>query len=88
MGGKQGRQASRSRPDPEGRGRRHHPHLFPEARESEHASLVEISWDGFFKQFEESELALLHGEESMFSKIFGRDTVERRKQGDHDAARD
>jgi hypothetical protein len=34
--------------------------MFPESRRSEHESLVEISWDGFFRQFEDSNLALLY----------------------------
>jgi len=49
--------------------------------------LVEISWDEFFKQFDESKLALLYEEDSRFSKIVGRDTVEQRQHGDHNAAR-
>jgi hypothetical protein len=61
--------------------------MFPDAPRSEHESLVEISWDEFFEQFEDSKLALLYEEDSMFSKIVGRDTVERRERGDHDAAR-
>lgn len=61
--------------------------MFPDNRQSEHDSLVEISWDEFFRQFEESKLALLYEEDSLFSKIVGRDTVEAREQGDHDAAR-
>jgi hypothetical protein len=61
--------------------------MFPDAQQSEHSALVEISWDEFFKEFEERQLALLYEEDNMFSKIVGRDTVERRRQGDHDAAR-
>lgn len=61
--------------------------MFPNNPQSEHGSLVEISWDEFFKQFDESNLALLYEKDSMFSKIVGRDTVERREHGDHDAAR-
>lgn len=61
--------------------------MFPDAPQSEHDSLVEISWDEFFKEFEERQLALLYEEDSLFSKIVGRDTAERRRQGDHDAAR-
>lgn len=61
--------------------------MFPDAPRSEHESLVEISWEEFFEQFEESKLALLYEEDSMFSKIVGRDTVERRERGEHDAAR-
>ena len=61
--------------------------MFPEAPNSEHDSLTEISWDEFFREFEERKLALLYETDSMFSKIVGRDTVERRQKGDHDAAR-
>ena len=61
--------------------------MFPDAPQSEHESLVEISWDEFFEQFEESKLALLYEEDSLFSKIVGRDTAERRARGEHDAAR-
>ena len=61
--------------------------MFPEAPQSEHDNLVEISWEEFFRQFEDSKLALLYEEDSLFSKIVGRDTVERRAKGDHEAAR-
>ena len=61
--------------------------MFPKAPHSEHAHLVEISWDEFFREFEERKLALLYDPKSLFSKIIGRDTVESREQGDHDAAR-
>jgi hypothetical protein len=61
--------------------------MFPEAPQSEHDELVEISWDEFFKQFEESKLALIYEEDSRFNKIVGRDTVEARQHGDHDASR-
>ena len=61
--------------------------MFPDAPNSEHDALVEISWDEFFREFEERELALLYEEDSMFSKMVGRDTVEKREQGDRDAAR-
>lgn len=57
--------------------------MFPDNRQSEHQSLVEISWDEFFEQFEESQLALLYEEGSLFSKIIGRDTLEHRQHGDH-----
>jgi hypothetical protein len=57
--------------------------MFPDNPQSEHHSLVEISWEEFFKQFEESKLALLYEEDSLFSKIVGRDTVERREHGEH-----
>jgi len=61
--------------------------MFPDNPQSEHGSLVEISWEEFFEQFEEAKLALLYEEESLFSKIVGRDTVGRREHGDYDAAR-
>jgi hypothetical protein len=62
--------------------------MFPKAPHSEHSHLVEISWNEFFKEFEERKLALLYDPKSLFSKIIGRDTAERRAHGDHDAARD
>jgi len=61
--------------------------MFPDAPHSEHDQLVEISWDEFFREFEEKQLALLYEEDSLFSKIVGRDTVEQRRKGDHGAAR-
>jgi hypothetical protein len=57
--------------------------MFPGNPQSEHQSLVEISWDEFFEQFEESKLALLYEEDSLFSKLVGRDTLERRQHGEH-----
>lgn len=61
--------------------------MFPKAPNSEHDALEEISWDAFFEQFEDSQLALLYEEDSMFSKLVGRDTVEKREHGDNHAAR-
>ena len=61
--------------------------MFPDSKRSEHDALVEIGWDEFFKQFDEAELALIYDENSMFSKLIGRDTAEKRAHGDHDAAR-
>jgi hypothetical protein len=61
--------------------------MFPKAPHSEHDALEEISWDEFFRQFDESRLALLYEEDSLFSKLVGRDTVEKRQQGDSKAAR-
>src|SRR5690242_8242366 len=61
--------------------------MFPNNPQSEHDALVEISWDEFFRQFDESNLALLYEMGSLFSKTVGRDTVERRQHGDHNAAR-
>ncbi|WP_114814446.1 hypothetical protein [Paraburkholderia kururiensis] len=62
--------------------------MFPKAPHSEHEALVEISWDEFFDEFEKRSLALLYEPDSMFSKIVGRDTAERREHGDHKAARE
>lgn len=61
--------------------------MFPQAQQSEHESLVEISSDEFFKEFEKRELALVYGKDSMFNKIVGRDTAERRERGEHGASR-
>src|SRR3954464_1749522 len=61
--------------------------MFPDAPNSEHDALVEISWDEFFREFEERNLALLYDPKGMFSKVVGRARVERRQRGDHDAAR-
>jgi hypothetical protein len=61
--------------------------MFPEARQSEHESLVEITWDEFFEEFDKRELALVYDDKSMFHKIVGRDTAERRERGEHGASR-
>lgn len=61
--------------------------MFPDAPNSEHAALTEITWDGFFEEFDSHNLALLQQEDGLFSKIIGRDTAEKRAKGDHDAAR-
>lgn len=55
--------------------------MFPRSARSEHEALDEISWEDFFRQFEESRLALLYEEDSLFSKLVGRDTLERRERG-------
>jgi hypothetical protein len=34
--------------------------MFPDAPQSEHDELVEITWDEFFEEFEKRELALLY----------------------------
>ena len=47
----------------------------------------ELSLDEFFRQFEESKLALLYENDSRFSKIVGRETAARREHGDHHASR-
>jgi hypothetical protein len=61
--------------------------MFPDSPQSEHQSLVEISWDEFFREFEERKLALLYEDDSLFSKIVGRDTVEKREHGERHASR-
>lgn len=61
--------------------------MFPNAPHSKHDALTEITWEEFFKAFEDKQLALLYEEDSLFSKIVGRDTVQRREQGEHRAAR-
>lgn len=61
--------------------------MFPEAQQSEHESLVEISWDEFFEEFEKRNLALIYDKGGMFNKIVGRDTAERREHGEHGASR-
>ena len=61
--------------------------MFPDATQSEHDNLVEISWEEFFREFEKRELALLYDPDGRFSKIVGRDTVEQREQGQRGAAR-
>ncbi|SFG94288.1 hypothetical protein SAMN04488020_10569 [Palleronia marisminoris] len=50
--------------------------MFPDAPNSEHDSLVEITWDEFFKEFEDRKLALIHEEDSMFSKLVSRDSAD------------
>ena len=61
--------------------------MFPDAPNSEHGALVEISWEEFFDEFEARQLALLYDEGSLFSKIVGRDTAEKRAEGDNSASR-
>lgn len=60
--------------------------MFPQAQQSAHEALVEISWDEFVEEFDKRELAL-YDEQSMFNKIVGRDTAERRERGEHGASR-
>ncbi|HJS89366.1 MAG TPA: hypothetical protein VJ738_05305 [Steroidobacteraceae bacterium] len=61
--------------------------MFPDAPQSEHQALTEISWDEFFEEFEQRKLALLYEEDGLFSKIIGRDTAERRSHGESGASR-
>src|SRR4051812_33273733 len=57
--------------------------MFPDNPQSHHGALVEISWEEFFEQFEESQLALTYDEGSLFNKIIGRDTMKPREHGDY-----
>jgi hypothetical protein len=56
-------------------------------------SLEQISWDEWFKAFEENKLALAYqettakGERSNFNKLIGRETVVERRQADSHASR-
>ena len=61
--------------------------MFPDAPNSEHGALTEISWEEFFEEFEARKLALLYDPDSLFSKIIGRDTAEKRARGEGKAAR-
>lgn len=61
--------------------------MFPDNPQSEHDALEEISWDDFFREFEDRQLALLYEKTSLFNKIIGRDTAERRAHGEKHAAR-
>ena len=60
---------------------------FPDAPNSKNDSLEEISWEEFFEEFEAKKLALILDEGSLFNKLIGRDTAEKREHGDHKAAR-
>ena len=55
--------------------------MFPKAPQSEHEGLQEVSWEEFFKEFDSRGLALLYEEDSMFSKIVSRESVEEREGG-------
>jgi hypothetical protein len=50
--------------------------MFPKAPHSEHDNLEEISWDEFFKKFDENDLALIYEEDNNFSKLVKRETAE------------
>ena len=52
--------------------------MFPKNPQSEHESLVEISWDEFFQEFGKKELALIYEKDSLFSKLVSRETVKER----------
>jgi hypothetical protein len=67
--------------------------IFPDAPNSDDESLEEISWDEFFRKFDEAGLALLYrdkmsgGERSLFNKLIGRETAEARRHGESRASR-
>lgn len=61
--------------------------MFRDAPNSHHDALVEITWEEFFEEFEARKLALLYDNKSLFNKLIGRDTAEKREHGDHKAAR-
>ncbi len=61
--------------------------MFPKAPHSEHAALEEITWQEFFEEFDKRGLALVYDEDSLFSKIVGRDSAGRREHGEHHASR-
>jgi hypothetical protein len=66
---------------------------FPDAPNSKHDALEEISWEEFFEKFDEAGLALLYQEEtagrakSNFNKLIGRESAESREQGAGHATR-
>ena len=66
---------------------------FPDAPNSKHDALEEISWEEFFEKFDESDLALVYqeetagGEKSNFNKLIGRETAEAREHGVNHASR-
>jgi hypothetical protein len=67
--------------------------IFPNAPNPNDDSLEDISWDDFFKKFDEAGLALLYqdqlasGEKSLFYKLIGRETAEARQHGESHASR-
>jgi hypothetical protein len=66
---------------------------FPNAPNANDENLEEISWDEFFKKFDEADLALLYqektadGQRSNFYKLIGRETAEAREHGEAHASR-
>ncbi len=62
--------------------------MFPKSKHSENESLVEISWEEFFKEFDARKLALIYDPHSMFSKLVGLDSVEAGQHGkQHETAK-
>jgi hypothetical protein len=60
--------------------------MFPDAPRTKHEELDEISWDDFFRQFDEAGLVLLYEEESNFNKLVRRATLERRTKHEGSAS--
>ena len=66
--------------------------IFPDALNSDDDNLEEISWDDFFRKFDEARLAFLYqdqtssGETSLFNKLVDRETAENRTHGDDHAS--
>jgi hypothetical protein len=66
---------------------------FPNAPNARDENLIEISWDEFFKKFDEANLALVYeeetasGERSNFNKLVGRETAEAHEHGGNRASR-
>ena len=65
---------------------------FPDAPNADDDELEEISWEEFFKKFDEAGLALLHqektadGKNSNFNKLIARETAGARKHRESDAS--
>lgn len=49
--------------------------MHPEAPNSHHGNLVEITWDEFFEEFEAKGLAMILDPKSNFSKIIKRESA-------------
>ncbi len=49
--------------------------MHPDAPNSHHGNLVEISWDEFFEEFEAKSLAMIIDPNSNFSKIIKRENA-------------
>lgn len=54
--------------------------MFPDAPQSKHEELQEISWDEFFEQFDDRNLVLLYEEDSNFNKLVSQETAHQRGQ--------
>lgn len=53
--------------------------MFPDSKQSEHQNLTEISWDEFFVQFDEKQLALIYETDSLFSKLVSRENADTKR---------